>query len=271
MPMVQAGSVNLEYFDRGDAEPAVVLVHGYRSSARIWDATQQLLAERGVRSVAISMRGAGASDVTAHAEDYSAFQFGQDLAAAVDALNIDRFILVGHSMGASTVTNFARDHEDRLLALVLLSGGALSDGRPIELTPEQQLAWDERIEGYPGNIDRGYWEAEHVGLSEQTRAQLWQDWQTVPPQRMRGIRSTPRDLQAVLRAISTPTLITFGDRDRTVPPESSVQAYLTLPSEQRSLQVFHGVDHSPNAVIPDRFTGTLARFIANVVPTEVTA
>ncbi len=270
MAMVQAGAVNLEYFDRGDGDPAVVLVHGYRSSARIWDATQLLLAERGVRSVAISMRGAGASDVTPAVEDYSAFQFGQDLAAAVEALGLDRFVLVGHSMGASTVTNFARDHEHRLLALVLLSGGALSDGKPIEMTPEQQAAWDERIEGYPDNIDRDYWEAEHVGLSEETRALLWEDWQRVPPQRMRGMRSTPQDLQSVLRAIETPTLITFGDRDHTVPPESSVQAYLTLPSEQRSLHVFHGIDHSPNAVIPDRFTGTLARFIANVVPVEAT-
>src|SRR5690606_35030524 len=69
MPVVQAGDVRLEYEERGKGAPAFLLVHGYRSSHRIWDATQTALAGHGFRSVAISMRGAAGSDVTEADED----------------------------------------------------------------------------------------------------------------------------------------------------------------------------------------------------------
>lgn len=260
MPMVQAGPVRLEYFEQGPAGARdVVLVHGYRSSARIWDGVQQHLAAAGVHSVAISMRGAGASDVTPDEQDYSAFNFSRDLAAAVDALGLGRFVLVGHSMGASTVTNYARDHADRLQALMLLAGGALA-GRPA-MSPEQEAAWLQNLAGYPGNINRAYWESEHAGLDADVRAQLWEDWQRVPQQRLRGVRTQPQDLQAVIRAMTVPTLVCFGDADHTVPPDGSARCYLDLPKEVRHLHVFHGVDHSPNGVIPERLTGVLLRFM----------
>ena len=265
MPMVQAGPVNLEYFERGAhaAGEPFVLVHGYRSSARIWDAVQRALADAGIRSLAISMRGAGASSVTPHDEHYSAFAFSHDLAAAVDALGLERFVLVGHSMGASTVTNYVRDHADRVSALVLLAGGALAPRAT--MTPEQDAAWQARIDGYPENIDRAYWEAEHAALDADVRAPLWEDWQRVPKQRLRGMRTSPQDLQSVIRAMAVPTLVVFGDADHTVPPESSVRCYLDLPPDVRHLHVFHGVDHSPNAVIPDRLVGVLRRFVASRV------
>ncbi len=270
MPMVPAGSVSLEYFERGPSgDEPVVLVHGYRSSARIWDGVQRTLADAGVRSVAVSMRGAGASAVTPDAADYSAANFARDLAAALEGLGIGRFVLVGHSMGASTVTNYVRDHADRVRALVLLAGGALA-GRAT-MTPEQEAAWLKNIEGYPGNINREYWEAEHVGLDADVRAQLWQDWQRVPPQRMRGVREEPQDLQAVIRSMPVPTLVCFGDADHTVPPEGSVRCYLDLPKEVRHLHVFHGVDHSPNSIIPERFTGVLRRFMATAARVEAPA
>lgn len=269
MPMVQAGPVELEYFEcgaDGGAEP-FVLVHGYRSSARIWDGVQRTLADAGIRSVAISMRGAGASAVTPNDEDYSAFAFSHDLAAAVDALGLERFVLVGHSMGASVVTNYVRDHAHRVSALVLLAGGALAGAAA--MTPEQGAAWQARIDGYPGNIDRAYWDAEHVALDADLRAALWEDWQRVPKQRLRGMRTSPQDLQSVIRAMTVPTLVVFGDADHTVPPESSVRCYLELPPEVRHLHVFHGVDHSPNAVIPDRLVGVMRRFVTTMAQAPV--
>jgi pimeloyl-ACP methyl ester carboxylesterase len=104
-----------------------------------------------------------------------------------------------------------------------------------------------------------------VGLDPDVRAQLWQDWQRVPPQRMRGVRTQPQDLQSVIRAMPVPTLVCFGDDDHTVPPEGSVRCYLDLPKEVRHLHVFHGVDHSPNGVIPQRLTGVLLRFVESTV------
>ncbi len=265
MAIVRAGSVDLEYQERapsGEArETPFVLVHGYRSSHRIWDTMQDDLASRGYRSVAISMRGAAGSDRSEADEDYAPVNFSRDLAAAVDALGLGRFILAGHSLGARTVMHYARDHADRLAGLVLMSGGSLAPRA--EMTAEQRARWLANIEGYPGNINRDYWGHEHTGLKPEVRAALWEDWQRVPQARMRGAQSLPEDLQPALRSMAVPTLVIFGDQDRTVPPGSSAEGYLELPRDVRHLHVFHGVDHSPNAVVPDRCAGVFDRFARN--------
>ena len=262
MPFVQAGPVRLEYFERGSGPRAWVLVHGYRSSARIWDGVQTHLAAAGFRTLAISMRGAGASDVTPDDADYAPANFARDLHAATEALGVHRFLLLGHSLGASTVTHYVRDHADRVEGLVLLAGGPLRARVP--LSGAERAEWLKNIEGHPGNINREHWEAEHAGLSADVRARLWEDWQRVPPQRLRGVQALAQDLEPVVRAMTIPTLVMFGDEDRTVPPGGSAECYLALPAEVRHLHVFHGVDHSPNGVIPQRVSGVLARFAHHV-------
>ena len=109
MAMVSAGDVNLEYFEMGQGDPTVVLVHGATSSARIWHTVQELLAESGIRSLAFSMRGAGASDRASQRVDYRPDVYALDLAAALDELGVSRFVLVGHSLGVANVLYFMRD------------------------------------------------------------------------------------------------------------------------------------------------------------------
>lgn len=266
MAMVQAGAVTLEYEERlpglATSDVPFVLVHGYRSSHRIWDTMQDELAERGFRSIALSMLGAAGSDRPEEDEAYAPANFARNLADALQTLGVRRMVLVGHSLGARTVTHYARDHADRLAGLVLMSGGSLAPRS--EMTPEQRERWLANIQGYPGNINRDYWEREHTGLKPDVRDLLWEDWQRVPQARMRGAQSLPEDLQPVLRAMSTPTLVLFGDQDHTVPPGSSAEGYLLLPAEVRHLHVFHCIDHSPNAIVPDRCAGVLTHFARDV-------
>jgi len=263
MPFVQAGPVRLEYFDQGSGPRTWVLIHGFRSSALIWDAMQSHMAQSGDRTIAISMRGAGGSDVTPEDEDYAPAHFARDVHAAVEALGLgDRFYLVGHSLGASTVTHYSREHADRIAGLVLLAGGAMRPRQP--RTEAERTEWLAQIDAYPGNIDRPYWEREHVGLSQQVRDQLWQDWLNVPKQRMRGARAevadAPTELEPTLRTMQVPTLVMFGDDDHTVAPGLSAEGYLMLPSDVRHLHVIHGADHSPNSIMPKETAEVLARF-----------
>ena len=143
--LVQAGPVRLEYFEQGAGPRTWVLVHGFRSSARIWDAMQAYLAASGDRSIAISMRGAGASDVTDADEDYAPAHFARDVHAAVEALGVpERFYLVGHSLGATTVGHYVREHADRVAGLVLMSGGVM---QPYQShTEAERAAWLAQIE-----------------------------------------------------------------------------------------------------------------------------
>jgi pimeloyl-ACP methyl ester carboxylesterase len=56
----------------------------------------------------------------------------------------------------------------------------------------------------------------------------------------------------------------FGDADHTVPPEGSVEAYLALPAAIRHLHVFHGIDHSPNGIVPGQVAAVMTQFAQRV-------
>src|SRR5215470_18322445 len=123
---VQAGTVKLQYFEHGTGPEPLVLVHGYQSSGRIWRLVQEALDQTRFRSMALSNRGAGDSERTAAESDYTVESFAGDLFAAMQALGLRDFTLVGHSMGGATVTQFALDHPALVQALVLLNPAPLA-------------------------------------------------------------------------------------------------------------------------------------------------
>jgi pimeloyl-ACP methyl ester carboxylesterase len=99
--------------------PDVLLIHGVTASHLAWPFVVERLP--GVRAVAPDLRGRGASNglegpagMRAHADD---------LAAALDALGIERTVVVGHSMGAFVAVVFAHRHPERVSRLVLVDGG----------------------------------------------------------------------------------------------------------------------------------------------------
>ena len=148
---VQAGDVRLQYFEHGEGPELLVLVHGYRSSGRIWQLTQEALDPRRYRSIAISNRGAGDSDRSSSEADYTVESFSTGLFAATQALGLRDFTLVGHSMGGATVTQFALDYPQRLKALLLLNPAPLA-GRELPEDWEQQIRQQFTDQQSPDNL-----------------------------------------------------------------------------------------------------------------------
>ena len=121
---VQTGKVSLEYFEQGDASETLLLVHGYQSSAAIWRYTLECLPEDRFHVIVLNNRGAGQSDQSSsdgrfNEDDYSVETFSEDLFNAVDVLNLEKFTLIGHSMGGATVAQFALEHQFRATCLVI--------------------------------------------------------------------------------------------------------------------------------------------------------
>ena len=96
----------------------IVLLHGMADVARSLEPVAQSLLDR-YRVVAFDARGHGHSS---HPGAYSQLHFVADLAGVLDALDIDRPILIGHSLGGHTVANFAGLYPDRARAVVMLEG-----------------------------------------------------------------------------------------------------------------------------------------------------
>lgn len=108
---------------RGDGD-AVVLLHGFPFTHRIWDAAASALAGEH-RVVAPDLRGMGASGVTAG--PYLMEQLAGDLAAMLDALGIERATIVGHSLGGYVALAFARMYDARVARLALVASRLVAD------------------------------------------------------------------------------------------------------------------------------------------------
>lgn len=103
---------------RNDSRGDVLLLHGMADVARSLEPLASTLADR-YRVAAFDARGHGRSS---HPGAYSVLHFVADLAGIIDALDLDRPILIGHSLGGHTVANYAGLYPDRIRAAVLLEG-----------------------------------------------------------------------------------------------------------------------------------------------------
>ena len=262
---VQAGPVRLQYFESVpslETPETVVLVHGYASNAPIWRYTfDRLASSGGFRVIAFNNRGAGDSDRTALESHYSVESFAVDLHNAVEALELSRFTLVGHSMGGATVTQFALAHQDLLKGLVLLNSAPLN-GRSLAPDWEEQLRELVASGGATGG-DMSF-DAPHV--TQDFKDEVTSIILRNPVERAIGGRRSMSALRLRERLgeIKVPTLVVGGDRDTTVGVDNIVAEYFALPQELRHLHIFHGIGHSPNVAVPDEFAGLVERFIAEV-------
>src|SRR5215212_377472 len=93
---------------------SLVLVHAGIADGRMWDPQVGPFAER-YRVVRYDMRGFGGSPAVA-----GAYSHHEDLRVLLDALCVEEAVLVGCSMGAKTVLDFALAYPERARALVLV-------------------------------------------------------------------------------------------------------------------------------------------------------
>jgi branched-chain amino acid transport system permease protein len=259
---LQANDVQLQYFEHGTGPEVLVLVHGYQSSGRIWQLMQEALDPARFRTIAISNRGAGDSDRTPSEADYSVESFARDLYAAVQALGLGEFTLVGHSMGGATVTQFALDHPECLKALVLLDPAPLG-GRELPANWEAQLRQD-----FAAGRRRDNMAMDTPGVPEAFRQALAADVARNPIERALGGRRSMAALRLRQRLgeLAMPVLLVGGDDDTTVGVDQMLTEYLAMPEDRRFLHIFHGIGHSPNVQVATRFASLLDRFVCQTVP-----
>lgn len=118
-----------------DAAADVLLVHGVTASHLAWPFVVDRLP--GVRVIAPDLRGRGRSNELEGPAGMAAH--AADLAAVLDALSIERIVVVGHSMGGFVSVVFAHLHPDRVSRLVLIDGGLPLDV-PTGLDPDDLVS-----------------------------------------------------------------------------------------------------------------------------------
>jgi pimeloyl-ACP methyl ester carboxylesterase len=121
---VRTGDLMTRYRVWGSAGSPIVLVHGAAESADTWEPLAATLA-RDHRVYALDLNGAG---YTSRRAPYDLDHQVRQLLAFLDAMRLDRPVLVGHSAGAATVAEAVLREPRRAGALMFLDGDALKGG-----------------------------------------------------------------------------------------------------------------------------------------------
>jgi pimeloyl-ACP methyl ester carboxylesterase len=120
---MEMNPVDLYYETHGEGTP-VIFLHGFPFDHTIWRPLVEPLQGQ-ARLILPDLRGFGESP--ASGDVYSMRLLAEDLVRLMDRLEIDRAVLVGHSMGGYVSMAFAQAYPNRLLGLGLVATQAAAD------------------------------------------------------------------------------------------------------------------------------------------------
>ena len=120
---LRIGDVDMACEVHGAGERPFVLVHGFTGSRDDWREMLPRLAARG-RTIAPDLRGHGDTNNPGTASGYTFERLTEDLLALLDALEVSRFDLLGHSMGGMLALRAVLAEPERVASLVLMDTAA---------------------------------------------------------------------------------------------------------------------------------------------------
>ena len=258
---IAINGLRLRYLEWGDAgAPPVVCVHGYTSSAEAFNAVARKFQDR-FRFIVADVRGHGETAWSPNGAYQYADQAG-DLAALVDTLGLDRFTLIGTSMGGIIAMAYAGAHAHRLRGLVLNDIGPDAEGgsqritsmvgaRPDKFaTLDDAIAW--RRQASPVTASRPPEDQRELalGVLRQDASGAWV-WKMDPAYIQQRVKQGPPrrpDLWPVLAKIPCPTLVIWGTVSDVLSEAQARKMVEVLPHGE--LVSVPGVAHAPTLVEP---------------------
>ena len=269
MPMIETDDGTALYLKEWGDGPAVILIHGWPLSADSWDDQAMAIADHGNRVIAYDRRGFGRSDQPWDGYDYDTLS--DDLAAVIDACDVENPALVGFSMGGGEVARYLTRHGGaRKVALVssvvpmLLQTADHPQGAP-------QSVFDAMVEGI--NKDRadffkGFFDEFYgIGVLSQPVSSAHLEWsrQIALQAGLKGtidcaIAFSSTDFRPDLASFTMPTLIIHGTADKTVPIDITARAAAKAIPHAHLIE-YDGAPHGILATHKDSVTADLIAFL----------
>lgn len=243
----------------GERGSALVFVHGVGSTAAIWDRQLKAFCDSH-RCVAIELRGNGVPKPEPDASQINRPGFALDVLSVCDNLGIDRFTIVGCSLGGVVAFELWQRNSPRIESMVIVGSFArYPDGR-----------------AYADSIKEAVKQAGSMAVFAQQRAAKM----ALPPERLEetldqmACKEVPSylaateatwtgDYSATLPMINVPVLVACGEHDTIAPPELSRRIADGIPGARFALVPEAG--HVANADNAPAFNAMLANFLDSPV------
>jgi 3-oxoadipate enol-lactonase len=261
MPYADNRGVKVFYDSYGQGPP-IVFLHPWTTNGYIWY-FQIFPFGRTNQVVAVDHRGHGRSDKPK--QGYSIQEHANDVLAVVDALRIDKAVVVGNSIGGMIAMQFTLDHPDRVLGQVIVSSGtALGEGMP----KEAREAFAKDYQGTFGALLEGTVSAktkrERPEILEVMKSQFMVE-SNFPKYVFDSAIADPNgvfnwNIKNQLGNIRRPTVVFAGEEDRATPVAANRFLADNIPGAK--LNVLKDVGHFYQLEKPLEFNATLKEFIA---------
>jgi len=270
---LEANGLQLGIREWGDPEaPPLVLLHGLRGYSATWRALARDLRDH-VRLVAIDQRGRGASDWDPN-RNYYTDAYLADLVTVVDALDLRRFMLLGHSMGGTVAYVYAATYPERLAGLIVedIAPGSSIAGAGAERIRREMASLPDDFPDWAAA--RLYWRSKRAGLADAAIEERLAESLIEKAGRIAwrydaaGIRETRLDLDPdrvvdlwpVVDRIRVPTLIVRGGASDFCP--SDVVAQMEERNEAIAAVSVPGASHYVHDDAPDIYARHISDFLS---------
>jgi pimeloyl-ACP methyl ester carboxylesterase len=263
---IEAAGIRLRVKDSGPRDaPAVILLHGFGSSLETWEPWAAVLSER-YRVIRFDLPGFGLTGPDPK-KNYSDQRAMVVLAALMDRLGVARASLIGNSLGGKIAWNFAVAYPDRVDRLVLVSpDGFASPG--FEYGKKPDLPFVLKLLPYvmPRPMLRMNLAVAYADKSRLSDATLdrYDDMMRAPGDRAAMLDRMEQvmlvDPEPLLRQISAPTLIVWGEQDGMIPFSNAADYMRDIP--HATLLPLPGLGHVPFEEAPAATIGPVMAFLA---------
>ena len=224
MKSIKVNNIDVAYREEGEGEP-LLFIHGFCGSTSYWDKVIPALSDSN-RVIAVDLPGHGESDIQNVDTIESLASFVYDF---LDALQVDKVTLFGHSLGGYITLAFAEKYPNRLNAFSLIHSTAFPDseeakeGRDAAIHTIDEKGMQTFIEGLVPKLFAPSNSQDNQPLLEKTI----QIGNSTNPNGAKNALKAMRDRidrREVLNNTDLPVLLVAGSEDQLIPPEKTFSA-----------------------------------------------
>ena len=271
---VTANGMRFHYLEWGSAaNPPMLLLHGFAQTCHSWDFVALGFSDD-YRVIVLDQRGHGDSDWAADG-DYSPETQQNDISAVVSEIGLEKFTLMGLSMGGRNSFTYAANNPDRVRALVIVDAGPqnMQQGTQNIRNFVQQ---DDELDSVDAFVERVL-KYNPRRAPEQIRGSIMHNLKQLPNgkwtwkydkrlrrpgRRMGSDPETEKRLWGYLEALQCPTLLVRGGASDIIAMDTADKMHAVIPNSQ--LATIEGAGHLVMGDSPAGFQRAVTEFLAGL-------
>ena len=248
------------YSDSGEGLP-VVFLHGFCETSDIWAGIQNHLVKK-FRVITIDLPGFGGSPLLDYA--FSLEDLAKEIKNFLDSINLDKYVLIGHSLGGYIALAFAKLFEKKLLGLGLFHTSVFVDDSEKKESRNKLMEFIKAngVKTFIKTFIPSLFYKENVNALKDIVHDLKKSAEQTQPESVIQYARAMRDRNSsdeMLKKFSKPVMFIIGDEDASVPLDKSIQQ-VVLPRNSHFLRLVE-TGHMGMFEKPDETTHFIEGFL----------